>query len=79
MLITGITTCTHCGKSIPWYYQTAEKNSNTLYDVETPPEDKTGLANKPYLLENNCYIMSVWCPHCEYLTNFEYKSNRELH
>lgn len=51
MLITGITTCTHCGKSIPWYYQTAEKSSNTLYDVETPPEDKTGLANKPIPLK----------------------------
>lgn len=78
MLITGTTTCIHCGKPIPWYYQIVEKGPNTLYDVETPPEHKTGLSRKPHPLGNNRYIMSLWCPHCEYESAFEYESSREL-
>ena len=78
MMITGIATCKHCGKTVEWYYQIPNRLSDGSFDVERIPEDMIGLSDKPHRIGENRYAMNFWCRNCGYLSDFEYESDREL-
>ena len=78
MLISGTATCNRCKQIVEWYYQVPNRWSDRQFDVDIVPKDKVGLRDKPYPLGGNRYTMTFWCPHCGYLSDFEYESDRAL-
>lgn len=78
MMIRGVACCAHCGKEVPWFYQVPNRLSDGRIDIEVFPQDRVGLRSKPYLLHDNVYEMEFWCPHCDYLSSFEYQSEIAL-
>lgn len=69
--------CQYCGREVEWFYHVSQKLGSSLYDVETMPDNKTGVYRVEESIEKNGYKLplkvTVYCPYCNCLNRYEVK------